>query len=484
VNLSGCCKFSPVYSGKCLVECRYFPHTTPGVARRFVNKSTNLQQAKTESLKKEIGAAGIAFSTMNLMVGTGIFFLPALVAGNLGATALLAYFVCGLLVFCLGLCFAELGSKSNLSGGPYTFIEKAFGPYAGFLASNLYVLGALASDAALANGLSDTLQAFIPQLRIDTYRMLFHFCIFAGLAWLNISSVKNGTRFVVFAGVGKLVPLVLLVVIAMPYVKTANLEWVIVPTVSNIGSASLLLFFAFLGLEVSLCNGGEIKNPARNVPLGLFVGIAMVLVLYISIQVASQGILGNDLASNKAAPLATLAHITMGQAGMIFIIAVTALSIIGSLSGEILAVPRILFATARDGLMPAVLAKVHPRFATPHIAILVYAGIGYCMSVSGGFRQLAVIASASLIIIYFGTSIAVLQLRRRKPQVEAGAVKTFRIPGGPVVPLVAAAGSIWLLSNSSKAETLGIAAFILIFSAIYFVMQLLKKKQTTIQNQL
>jgi basic amino acid/polyamine antiporter, APA family len=421
---------------------------------------------------------------MNLMVGTGIFVLPALVAADLGATALLAYFVCGLLVFCLGLCFAELGSKSNTSGGPYKFIEKAFGPYPGFLASNLYVFGALASDAALANGLSDTLQGLIPELKIDIYKVLFHFCLFAGLTWLNISSVKNGTRFVVFAGIAKLVPLVFLLVIAMPHVESANLQWVIVPTVDSVGSASLLLFFAFLGLEISLCNGGEIRNPGRNVPLGLFAGIGMVLGLYLSIQIASQGILGNELANHKEAPLASLAMMTMGEAGMIFMIVVTALSILGSLSGEILSVPRILFAAARDGLMPATLGKVHPRFATPHISIMVYAGIGFCMSVSGGFRQMALIASGSLMIIYFGTALALLQLRRRQPVSLAGQPKTFRVPGGPVIPLVVVAGTTWLLSNLSKAETIGIIVFILIFTTIYIAMLLIKKKQAIIENQL
>lgn len=427
----------------------------------------------TENLKREIGAKEQAWACVNLMVGTGIFALPALVAEGLGATAVLAYIVCGLLVSLLALCFAELGSKTTISGGPYTYIEEAFGPYAGFLSGNLYLLGAIASDAALANALPDVLQYFIPALRIDIYRIILQFVMFGGLAWLNISSVKNGVRFTVFAGIGKLIPLLLLVIIAIPHVQADNLKWVVVPTADGIGSASLLLFFAFLGLEVALCNGGEIKNPARTVPQGIFGGVSIVLILYLSIQLVTQGILGDSLSAHKEAPLAAVANISLGKMGMVFIIAVTSLSILGSLSGEILSMPRILFAAARDGLMPKVLAKVHPRFATPHISIIVYAGMGFLMAISGGFKQLAIIASASLLLIYLGVAFATIRLRKKHTTISAQ--KTFRVPGGNIIPLMAAAGIIWLLSNSSKPEVAGICVFTVVFSAIYLGIILFKK---------
>lgn len=428
--------------------------------------------ATSEHLKREIGPRQQALACVNLMVGTGIFALPALVAEGLGATAVLAYLVCGVLVFLLALCFAELGSKTSVSGGPYTFIEKAFGPYAGFLAGNLYVLGSMASDAALANALPDVLQHFIPGLRIDIYRIIFQFLLFAGLSWLNIRSVKSGIRFAVFAGIGKLIPLLLLVAIAIPHVQADNLKWVVSPTVDNIGSGSLLLFFAFLGLETALCNGGEIKNPARTVPLGIFGGVGIVLILYLSIQVVTQGTLGDQLSAHKEAPLVAVASISLGKAGTIFMIAVTAVSILGSLSGEILSVPRILFAAARDGLMPKALAKVHSRFATPYISIMVYAGMGFLLAISGGFKQLAIIASAAILLIYLGVAFATIRLREK--QATATTKKTFRVHGGAIIPLMAAAGIIWLLTNSSKREVVGILVFTAVLSALYFVMRLIK----------
>jgi APA family basic amino acid/polyamine antiporter len=428
-----------------------------------------------ENLKKEIGARSLALACANIMVGSGIFVLPALVAESLGPTAVLAYVVCGLLVFLVALCFAELGSKTTKSGGAYRYIEDAFGPYAGFLANNIYSIGAfMIADAAVANAMADTLKYFFPALAIDIYRMLFLLIVFGGLAWLNISSVKNGMRFSVFASIAKLVPLIILAAVAIPYVHLHNLIWTIKPTVSNIGAASLLLFFAFMGFETPLNNGGEIKNPSRNVPLGVFLGLAIVLTLYISLQLVTQGILGAGLSLHKDAPLAAVAAIVFGTTGIVLIVAVTVISMLGTLSGEILSGPRILFAGARDGILPKSLAKVHPRFATPHVAIWVYATIDFILSVSGGFKQLAVLASASMLLAYLGVVLAAIKLRKRE---DNAAQKGFRIPGGIIVPVLATGAIIWLLSNLSKPEIIGVIIFIAVFSVIYLFINYFKKKQ-------
>lgn len=427
-----------------------------------------------ENLKREIGVRSLALAIINITAGSGIFLIPAIIAEGLGATAILAYFVCGVLIFLIGLCFAEVGSKTTVSGGVYTYIERAFGPYAGFLANNIYWLGgSVVSDAAIANALADTLIYFFPVMNIAFVRMIFLFFVFGSLAFLNIRSVKNGIRFIEFATLGKLIPMILLVIVGASFVDPANLKWQISPTVSNIGTASLLLFFAFLGLDGPLSNGGEMKNPTRTVPLGILFGIGAVLLLYISIQLVTQGVLGADIGAHKNAPLAEVATIALGKTGAILIIAASVLSMLGALGGELLSIPRILFAGARDGLMPKPLAKVHPVFKTPYIAIAVYGTFGFLLAISGGFKQLATLASAALLIIYLGVVLASIKLRK----VEGVAPeKTFRLPGGVILPLLASAGILWLLSNLNKNEIIGIGIFILVFSLIYVGLKLAKKK--------
>jgi APA family basic amino acid/polyamine antiporter len=269
-----------------------------------------------------------------------------------------------------------------------------------------------------------------------------------------------------------LIPLIVLIIVGAGFVDPGNLVWTTAPTISNIGTASLLLFFAFLGFEGPLTNGGEIKNPKRTVPLGIFFGVSLVLLLYISIQLVTQGVLGAAMSAHKDAPLAAVAGIAFGKAGTILIIGVTALSMLGALGGEILSIPRILFAGARDGLMPAPLAKVHRRFSTPHVAIIVYAALGFLFAISGGFKQLAIIASAAVLITYLGVVLASIKLRTRHDETTGN---SFRVPGGVIVPLLASAGIIWLLSNLTKQELTGIAIFIAIFSLIYAVVRYFRK---------
>jgi len=428
-----------------------------------------------ENFKRDIGVWSLTLAILNIIVGTGIFVIPAIIAENLGAAAILAYLVCGVLIFLIALCLAEVGSKTTTSGGVYSYIETAFGPYAGFIANNIFWFGGcVLSDAAVANALADTLKYFFPFLNHELFRVLFFLLLFGGLALLNIRSVKNGVRFIEFAALGKLIPLVLLVIAGMGFISSENLRWVSSPTIDNIGAASLLLFFAFLGLETPLSNGGEIKDPKRTVPLGVFFGITIVLVLYLSIQLLTQGVLGSSIAAHKDAPLAAVAGIIFGKAGSVLIVAAIAISMLGSLSGEILSIPRILFAGARDGLMPKAFAKVHPRFFTPHIAVAFYAGLGLLFAVTGGFKQLATITSASLLMIYLGVVLATIKLRRKG---EITAAKTFRVPGGIIVPLLAMVGIFWLLSGLTKKELVGIAIFILVFSGIYIIVKQLKKSR-------
>lgn len=427
-----------------------------------------------ENLKREIGVRSLTLAIINITAGSGIFVIPAIIAEDLGAAAVVAYLVCGLLIFLIGLCFAEVGSKTSASGGVYTYIETAFGPYAGFLANNIFWLGGcVVSDAAIANALTDTLKYFFPLFGNELFRAFFLFLVFGVLTLLNIRSVKNGVRFIEFATLGKLIPMIALVIVGAGFISPKNLEWTVSPDISNIGSASLLLFFAFIGLEGPLSNGGEIKNPKRTVPLGIFLGVSGVLILYIAIQLVTQGVLGANITTHKDAPLAAVADIAFGKWGAIIIIAATALSMLGALGGEILSIPRILFAGARDGLMPRPLAKVHPRFFTPHIAIAFYAALGFLLAVSGGFKQLATIASAAVLIIYLGVVLASIKLRKKD---TASTEKTFRIPGGAVVPLLAACGIIWLLSNLTRQELTGIVVFILLFSLAYLIMIQVKKR--------
>ena len=431
-----------------------------------------------ENLKRTIGVLGLACAVVNITVGTGIFVLPALVAENLGAAAIVCFFICGLLIFLIALCFAEVGSKVAVSGGTYAYIETAFGPFAGFLANNIFWLGScVLSDAAIANALTKTLSFFLPFINAAVFRPVFFLLLFGSLAYINIRGAKYGVRFIMFTTIAKLIPLLLIIGFGTGHIALENLQWKVSLSLNNIGASSLILFYAFLGIETAVTNGGEFKNPAKTVPLGILSGLSFVVILYIAIQLITQGILGDQLIANKEAPLMAVAKLILGPAGITLIVVGTAVSMLGSLSGAILAIPRVLFAGARDGILPKGLSKVHPQFFTPHIAIIVYATLGFLFAVFGVFKQLIILSSAATLLIYLGVVLATIKLRYKKFAAE----KTFTIPGGITVPVLATAIIIWLLSNLSQEEIIGIGIFVLVLAIIFLIMKMIKHKKMQFQ---
>jgi basic amino acid/polyamine antiporter, APA family len=316
-----------------------------------------------EGLKRKINAWGLSANLVNIIVGAGIFVLPAIVAEGLGPASILAYLLCGVLLFLIMLCFAEAGSKVTSSGGAYAYIEAAFGKYPGFITSVLFLLSCITADAAVANALIGVIGTMHPLFQNPVYKLLFFVLIFGGLALVNIIGVKQGIGLVKILTVVKLLPLILLVSVGWKEVEWTHFIWTDTPDVHSLGQMALLLFFAFQGAESGLAVSGEVNHPHKNVPKGIFIGLSAVLVLYVLIQYVSLGVLGDSLMDYKEAPLAEVAHQVFGRWGLIIMTAVAAFSMFGNLSGEVLSMPRVLFGAAHDRVIPVkILARVHLRF--------------------------------------------------------------------------------------------------------------------------
>ena len=350
------------------------------------------------------------------MVGAGIFVLPAIVAAGLGSATLIPYLFCGFLIALIMLCFAEAGSEVTDSGGPYTYIESAFGKYAGFMTANLFFLAILAAGGAVANVVADILAAYMPILDYSPVRILFFLLMFGFFAWINIRGVRLGIGLVMLSTIAKLAPLLLLVMIGWKDVIATNLLWESIPAVGSVGQMSLILFFAFMGAEIGLSVGGEVKNPQKTVPRAIFIGVTGVLILYMLIQTVSLGVLGSDLANYPENPLAEVGGRVFGPIGLTLITLGAAVSIFGNLNGGVLNMPRVLFAAARDRVIPpAALAGVHPKYKTPHVSIIIFTSIAFLLASFGGFQVLAVVSSAIFLMVYLGVVLVVIKLRKVVP---------------------------------------------------------------------
>jgi len=406
-------------------------------------------RALTErSLVKALGVWGLAASIVNLTVGGGIFRLPASAAGALGAAAPIAYVVCAIAMGLIVVCFAEAGSRVSLTGGLYAYVEVAFGPLVGFLSGVMLWAGISAATAAVSSFFADALGALIPAVAAGTGRALCIAVMLAILAAINIAGVRGASRFNALMTISKLLPLVVLIVVGLGAMHGENLRWTSTPAPTDIARASIITIFAFLGVESALIPSGEVVDPARTVPRAIAIAMLGVTLLYLAVQVVTQGILGPDLGAQKT-PLAEAAARAIGGGGRTLILVGSAISMFGYVSGMILAGPRMLYAFGRDRFLPRQLASIHVRFKTPHIAILLHAIIVIFLAVTGTFEKLAVIANGSVLLVYVACCLAVIQLRRRDVQ-EGG--RPFRAPFASVIPVLAVVVIAWLLTSLSGDE--------------------------------
>ena len=419
---------------------------------------------RSEPLVRAIGTIGLAAAIINITIGGGIFRLPANVAGSLGAAAPLAYIVCAIAMGLIVLCIADAGSRVPLTGGPYAYIATAFGGFAGFLSGVLlWMLGTFAA-AAVSTIFASSVGVLVPALsgRVMEAVVLAAALAFWGL--INARGVTLGNRLNGVATVAKLLPLVLLAVAGLFFVRAENLEWTVTPAATDIARTSLLLIFAFAGIEVALVPSGEVRDTARTVPRAIALAMFGITVLYILLQVVSQGILGPGLAQATVSPLADAARASLGGWAGALLLGGASISMFGHMGGMTLSMPRMVYAFARDGYLPGMFARVAPGSHAPIAAIVLHVVLTFALATSGTFEKLAILANASALALYLGCALASWQLRRAG---VAAAGAGFRVPFGAGVPLLACGVIAWLLTGLTRGEWLAMGVCVAGASLLY-----------------
>ena len=211
-----------------------------------------------------------------------------------------------------------------------------------------------------------------------------------------------GVRLNSIATVAKLLPLVLVAIAGAFFIDTENLRIAAMPPAADVARTSLLLIFAFAGIECALVPSGEVRDPARTVPRAIALAMVAITLLYIALQMVAQGMLGSGLAKATVAPLADAAGASLGGWARSLLLVGATVSMFGYLGGMTLSMPRMLFALARDGFLPRSLAAVHPRYRSPQAAIVAQSLVALALAVSGTFEKLAIFANVSALALYLG----------------------------------------------------------------------------------
>jgi len=399
-----------------------------------------------------------------MIVGAGIFAVPAALAACVGPFAPLAFLGCGLAVGAAAICFAEGGSRIPTSGGVYGVIEAAFGPLTGYVAGTLLWVGCVLACGGVAAALADVVASLFPQSLIVPVHAAVIVGVIGGIALVNIDGVARSARLVSATTTLKLVPLAIFIVAGVGAIHGSNFSQTVQLDAQSLGRAVILAVFAFFGMEASLCVSGEVIQPNRTIPRALTMAMLSTTILYVAIQVIAQGILGSSLATSGA-PLAD-AMAQIHPALRALVLAGTALSMFGWMASDILGSPRQIFAFARDGLLPRALGRIHPRSHAPHVAILCYATLAIALALTGTFAELAVLSALAIAAVYVAGCAAAWVLARRGVAL-AGTPLNFRFLGTATV--IGIGSMLVLIALGSRQEIIGLVILVSLSIFIYLV---------------
>jgi basic amino acid/polyamine antiporter, APA family len=399
---------------------------------------------------------------INLTVGAGILGLQGRIQALVGNYSIAVVIGGGLLVALLALCFAELASRFDRTGGPQLYASTALGPTAGFTVGWLLWISRVSSCAVVSNLLVDYALGLWPSLDPSLARTAAIVALAVGYMGLNVRGIQQTAAVSMVFTLCKLLPLIAFVAVGVFFIDTQAFELGTPPAMSDTSTAILLAAYAFFGFDATGVLAGEVRNPQRSVPFAILVTIGSVLVLYTLIQIVCVGTLP-ELASSQR-PLADAATAFAGPWGAA-IIAITAIvSCAGVYGASFTPGTRLLFAMAEHGQLPTKLGEVHSRYRTPVNTILVTTAVIMILALSGSFIYLVKITLIARISVYAITC-ALLPVFRRAPLAPQA---TFRLPAGMLLAPLAALCCVLFLANSSMRELLDVGLAVLAGLVIYW----------------
>ncbi len=416
-----------------------------------------------EKLVRGISRWDLTAITINLIIGAGIFGLPSKVTALIGTYSLIAFIACAVIVAFIVLCFAEVSSRFQTTGGAYLYAHEAFGAVVGFEVGWLYWIVRITTFAANCNLLIAYLGFFFPTANQGFLRILLISLVVVILTAVNFVGVRQSAILTNIFTVGKIVPLVIFAAVGLFFIQPENFSFTNLPTNESFSGAILILIYAFSGFEAATIPAGEVRNPQRSMPFALLTALLMVTILYILIQIVAIGTLPELAASER--PLADAASKFLGTFGASFITIGALISIFGNLNGGFLTASRVPFAMAEHNELPQIVAKTHEKFKTPFIALFLTALIMFIFTIQTSFIAALTISTITRLIVYATTCAALPVLRRRQDTPKA----EFIAPLGIVASILSLILIVWLLANVDfRKEGLAILVVALVGLVLYF----------------
>ena len=385
---------------------------------------------------------------INGIIGAGIFGLPSKVYALIGTYSLIAFVACALVVALIILCFAEVSSRFEETGGPYLYAREAFQPAVAFEIGWLIWLARVTAFAANCNLLISYLSFFWLPATTPLWRAAIIVVVVTALAIINLLGIRQAAIVSNAFTIGKLVPIIIFIAAGLFFLNPQAYEFGPSPTTDAFSMSVLLLVYAFTGFEMATIPAGEVRDPQKSLPRALLIAILVVAILYILIQVVCVGTLPGLAQSQK--PLADAGTQFLGAAGGAIISAGAIVSITGNLNILLLSGSRLPFAMAEQNQLPAFIGSIHKRFFTPYVSILITAGLMLFLTLKSSFLTALTISTIARLITYGSTCLSLPIFRARRDAPAAA----FRLPGGTVIAILSLLLIVWLLLHSTLGEAI------------------------------
>lgn len=423
-----------------------------------------MQNHTDEGLVRGIRRWDLVAITINGIIGAGIFGLPSQVYSLIGTYSIIAFVACAFVVALIVLCFAEVSSRFDDTGGPYLYAREAFSPAVAFEIGWLIWLVRITAFAANCNLLINYLSYFWTSATAPVWRASVIVFVVIVLALINLLGIRQAAIVGNVFTVGKLVPMIVFCGAGLFFLNPHAFTLGPGPTTTEFSKSVLLLVYAFTGFEMATIPAGEVRDPQKNLPIALIIALFVVAIIYILIQIVCVGTLPELAQSQK--PLADAGSRFLGTAGGAIISAGAIISITGNLNILMLSGSRLPFAMSEQKQLPAFIGAIHRSFYTPYVAILITAGLMLFLTLKSSFVAALTISAIARLSTYAATCLAlpVFRLRRNLP------AAAFHLPGGTVIAVLSLVLIVWLLLSAlqeAKAAAWAAVAGLIIYLAYW-----------------
>jgi APA family basic amino acid/polyamine antiporter len=419
------------------------------------------QRGSKAELKRALGLFDATAISIGAIIGAGIFVVTGIVAGLAGPSLVISIVLAGSIASFSALSFAQLSAYMPKEGGGYQYTYRMVSPYAGFLAGWMWIFSNLFVGAAVSLGFANYLLALVPALPVNAVNAVAAaFCLL--FTFLNYMGVRQSAMVNNVLVVSKILILIFFVALGLGFINFRNFSPVAPYGFLGVLKGTSLIFFAYFGYARVTILAEEIKDASRTIPRAIILALVLSTVLYALIGFVAVGLVGSNSLSQSASPLAEAIGVT-GNSSAVFVVSLGAMIATASvLLMTILGVSRMTFAMARNGQLPTFLSQIHPKFQTPHYAVLI-TGILSSVLVFGGFSRIVAVSTFALLFHHALVNLSAIRLKaenRRYP--------VFISVLGFLLCL------ILLLFLSSDAWIIGVAG--LLAGSLYYALEIRSRK--------